>query len=134
MRYMRGNFEITTWNLATWKVDIKIRERYWIISHHSTLVLFVFKLTNNNHVLYHTGANLEGVKISSFKHHTTNQYQNCKCLLLVFCFADIISCVHFARRELHKVGIFKLFLLSNPIVYIQYNIIKLNSGTQNHRH
>jgi hypothetical protein len=133
MRYMRGNFEITTWNLATWKVDIKIRERYWIISHHSTLVLFVFKLTNNNHVLYHTGANLEGVKISGFKHHTTNQYQNCKCLLLVFCFADIISCVHFARRELHKSWYLQT-LLAVKSYCLQYNIIKLNSGTQNHRH
>ena len=30
------------------------------------------------------------------------QCQNFECLLLVFCFANVISCVHFVRRKLNK--------------------------------
>jgi hypothetical protein len=57
------------------------------------------------------------------------QCQNVKCLLLaiVFCFAVIISCVYFVRRGLH---ISWYNLLSKPIVYVQYNIIKLNLPLQ----
>jgi hypothetical protein len=40
---------------------------------------------------------------------------NFKCLLLVFCFAVIISFVYFVRRGLH---ISWYNLLSNPIVYV----------------
>jgi hypothetical protein len=50
------------------------------------------------------------------------QCQHSKCLLLVFCFAVINSCVYFVRRGFH---ISWYNLLSNPIVYVQYNIIKL---------
>jgi hypothetical protein len=113
----------------TWTKEEHVTISISILKHYSlgTLTIVMILTPKCWEKLEHLKTNLSDFRAWSAIFHlsvllSSYQCQNLNVYCMWFCFV-IITCVYFVRRGVH---ISQHRLLSNPIGYVQYNIIKLN--------